>query len=169
MRCRLPCALCQFARTRAGGRHSEQHHPRPSSESRSIKPTPARLRCLAGCHEFSAVEFFYVRGTAARDKAHRDAFHRGGVGFAGVAERGGGGGRGDGRASIGAGLPCCSLDYGGSVSGLVPALYPLRQTCFESPSRIPRTPLFRSEAVLASYKERAKSEQAPVPSVCTAT
>ena len=42
----------------AGARHSEQHHPPPSS--RSIKPTPARVRCLAGCHEFSAVGFKFA-------------------------------------------------------------------------------------------------------------
>ena len=80
-------ALCCFGWTRAGARHSEQHHPPPSS--RTIKPTPARLRCLAGCHEFSAVGFVSARGAAARDEARRDAVRSGGVGFAGVAERGG--------------------------------------------------------------------------------
>ena len=163
-----------------------------SSITRDFLPSPeassprqlASVPCLAGCHEFSAVGFVSVRGAASRDKAHRDAVHRGGVGFAGVAERGSGRGRGDGRASIGMGLPCCSLHYGGSLSGLTHALYPLRQTCFESPSRNARTPFFsvgkpfKLECTLSAgflmvlqahppaYKERASACSVSAANLC---
>ena len=49
---------------------------------------------MAGCHEFSAVGFVSARGAAARDEARIDAVRGGGVGFAGVAERGWRGARG---------------------------------------------------------------------------